>query len=382
MQEKDNLRSDFSSVFRHDASRAATLLTSTKDILTSLDLGAPLVRLAEALSPFIQVDGVSLKLSDITEELLLLRKDGKFRQEIVYGSRITAPGSFASEAMLSNQPTILRDIGEADQFSFPSYVADEKFKSLIALPLSSGTRQTGILTIYVKEPTEVSSDVLAIVSIVANVTATAVENSQLVSRIEKNYFSTIEALTAAIEAKDPYTRGHSKRVTQFAITLAERFGVSETDIRNLQYGATLHDIGKIGISGKILNKTSRLTEDEYEMIKRHPVIGERIIERVDFLQGARPIVRGHHERFDGTGYPDGLRDEEIPFLARIAAVVDFFDALTSDRPYRRAYSAEQALLMVRESIGREFDPVVAREFLEMGSALTAYQETTVPALET
>ena len=125
--------------------------------------------------------------------------------------------------------------------------------------------------------------------------------------------------------------------------LADDFGVSENDIRNLQYGATLHDIGKIGISGKILNKNGRLTEAEYEVIKKHPVIGERIIERVDFLQGARPIVRGHHERFDGTGYPDGLRDEEIPFLARISCVVDFFDALTSDRPYRRAYSAEQAL---------------------------------------
>jgi HD-GYP domain-containing protein (c-di-GMP phosphodiesterase class II) len=383
MQSKDNLRSAHNSVFRHDASSAATLLTSTKDMLTSLDLGAPLVKLAEALSPFIHIDAVSLKLADVSEELLLLRRDGKFRQEVIYGSRITAPGSYASEAMLAGQPTILRDIGEASQFSFPSYVAEEEFRSLIALPLSSGARQTGILTIFMKESAEVSSDVLAIVSIVASVTATAVENSQLVNRIEKNYFSTIEALTAAIEAKDPYTRGHSKRVTQFAITLAERFGVSDTDIRNLQYGATLHDIGKIGISGKILNKSGQLTEAEYDVIKRHPVIGERIIERVDFLQGARPIVRGHHERFDGTGYPDGLRDEEIPFLARIASVVDFFDALTSDRPYRRAYSTEQALLMVRESIGREFDPMVAREFLEMGSVLSAAcQERPVPALET
>jgi HD-GYP domain-containing protein (c-di-GMP phosphodiesterase class II) len=382
MQDKDNPRSGYNNVLQQDTSSAASLLTSTKDILTSLDLSAPLVKLAEALGPFIRVDAVSLKLNNLTEELLLLKRGDTFKQEIIYGSRITASGSFASEAMLSNSPSILHEIAANTQFSFPSYVAEEKFQSLVALPLTSGTRQTGILTIYLKESADVSSDVLAIVSIVANVTATAVENTQLVSRIEKNYFSTVEALTAAIEAKDAYTRGHSKRVTQFAITLAERFGVSETDIRNLQYGATLHDIGKIGISGKILNKNGRLTEAEYEVIKKHPVIGERIIERVDFLQGARPIVRGHHERFDGTGYPDGLRDEEIPFLARISAVVDFFDALTSDRPYRRAYSAEQALLMVRESIGREFDPVVAREFLEMGPVLAAaYQEAPVPVLE-
>ena len=196
------------------------------------------------------------------------------------------------------------------------------------------------------------------------------ENSQLVQQLETNYFSTVEALAAAIEAKDPYTRGHSKRVTQFAILLAERFGVSDVEIRNLRYGATLHDIGKIGVSGKILNKEGRLTTEEYEVIKLHPGIGENIIGRVDFLQGARPVVRSHHERFDGSGYPDGLGEEEIPFLARVAAVVDFFDALTSDRPYRKAYSIEQTVHLIREGIGREFDPMVAKEFLEISSCLT------------
>lgn len=351
--------------FENDAWSAVDLLSSAKDILASLDLGTPLVKLAQALTPFIQVDGVSLKLVNVTEELLLLRRGNTFKQKVIYGSRIMVPGSFAWDAMASGEPAILREITRNGGPSFPSYVFEEGFRRFVALPLLSGKRQTGVLTIYLKESRPVSSDVLAIISIVASVTATAIENSQLVQRIEKNYFSTIEALTAAIEAKDPYTRGHSKRVTQFAIALAERFGVPESDVRNLQYGATLHDIGKIGISGKILNKRGRLTRDEQSVIRKHPVIGERIIERVDFLQGARPIVRGHHERFDGMGYPDGLRDEEIPFLARIAAVVDFYDALTSDRPYRKAYSAEQALLMIREGIGREFDPIVAKEFLEV-----------------
>jgi putative nucleotidyltransferase with HDIG domain len=232
-----------------------------------------------------------------------------------------------------------------------------------------------------RECCSVSPEILAIVSMVASVTAAAIEHSDLVRRIEKNYFSTVEALTAAIEAKDPYTRGHSKRVTQFAIMLAERFGVSDTEVRNLQYGATLHDIGKIGVRGHILNKKGRLTREEYEIIKQHPLIGERIIERVDFLQGARQVVRSHHERFDGTGYPDGLRDEEIPFLARIAAVVDFFDALTSDRPYRQAYSVDETNLFIREGIGREFDPMVAREFLKISANLTkpAEEPIAIPA---
>jgi HD-GYP domain-containing protein (c-di-GMP phosphodiesterase class II) len=159
--------------------------------------------------------------------------------------------------------------------------------------------------------------------------------------------------------------------------LAERFGVSGTEIRNLRYGATLHDVGKIGIRGDILNKKGRLTREEYEIIKKHPVIGEHIIERVDFLQGARPIVRSHHERFDGTGYPDGLRDEEIPFLARVAGIADFFDALTSDRPYRTAFSVEETSMIIKERIGREFDPLVAKEFLEISSNLVKPQEVPV-----
>jgi HD-GYP domain-containing protein (c-di-GMP phosphodiesterase class II) len=295
---------------------------------------------------------------------------------MVYGSRIMGARSFSGAAIESGTPLLIEDISNNTRFTFPSYVKREGFQSLVAVPLMAGARHTGLVTIYLKKKAPVSAQVLAIISIVASVTAAAVENSQLVQRLETNYFSTVEALAAAIEAKDPYTKGHSKRVTQFAIFLAERFGVSDTEIRNLRYGAMLHDIGKIGVSGKILNKKGRLTTEEFEIIKRHPGIGENIIGRVDFLQGARPIVRSHHERFDGSGYPDGLEEEGIPFLARIAAVVDFFDALTSDRPYRKAYSIEQTVHIIREGIGREFDPMVAKEFLEISSFLT--KETEVP----
>lgn len=378
MREEEHL-DILDSIIDTDSPSAADLIANTKNILASLDLGALLVRLAEAIGSFIPVDGLSLKLVDVAEELLLVKRGDSFKQEIIYGSRIMTPTSFARQAIRSGVPTVISDVETNVTVSFPTYVRREGFAALIAVPLMSGTREIGIVTIYLKEASEVSSSVLAIVSIVASVTAAAVENSQLVSRIEKNYFSTVEALAAAIEAKDPYTRGHSKRVTQFAIVLAERFGVSDAEIRNLQYGATLHDIGKIGISGKILNKPGRLTDKQFEVIKQHPVIGEHIIERVDFLQGARPIVRNHHERFDGTGYPDALKEEEIPFPARIVAIVDFFDALTSDRPYRKAYSFEQVILIIRESIGKEFDPLVAREFLEMASGLAKREEAPVLA---
>lgn len=357
------------------------LLANTKSILESLDLGSLLSTLAEALLSLVEIDALSLKLRNVTEELLLIRRGALFKREMIYGSRIMGAGGFFGSAMESGGPLLIEDIEGESRFSFPSYVKREGFKSLVAVPLTMGTRHVGMVTIYLRKKVPVSPQVLAIISIVASVAAAAVENSQLVERIETNYFSTVEALAAAIEAKDPYTRGHSKRVTQFAILLAERFGVSESDIRNLRYGATLHDIGKIGVSGRILNKKARLTTEEYEAIKQHPLIGENIIGRVDFLQGSRAIVRSHHERFDGTGYPDGLKEEGIPFLARVVAVVDFFDALTSDRPYRKAYSVEQTLHIIREGIGREFDPMVAMEFLEISPALAKAPDTPVSAGE-
>jgi len=360
----------------HAPAEVADLLGNTRSILESLDIGATLEQLGHALASFVRVDALSLKLNGMTEELLMVRRNGCFKHETVFGSKILSPASFGRVALDAGAPTVIDDIATAG-FTLPAYVSREGFKSLVAVPLRSGKREMGIVTIFLKEAAPVSAEALAIVSIVASVTAAAVEHSQLVRRMETNYFSTVEALAAAIEAKDPYTRGHSKRVTQFAIVLAERFGVSGAELRTLQYGATLHDIGKIGIDEKILNKPGKLTPEEFEVIKHHPAIGERIIERVDFLQGARPVVRSHHERFDGTGYPDGLRDEEIPFLARVCCVVDFYDALTSDRPYRPAFSVDTTIQYIKEGIGSMFDPVVAKEFLEMSPVLSAMAQMSV-----
>jgi hypothetical protein len=338
--------------------------------MASLDVDTLLVQLATLLSSFVGVGGLSLKMVDAAEEIVLLRRGDRFKRETLYGSKILTPASFAHDALATGKPAVVDDLA-AEASACPSYVSREGFKSLIAVPLLAAGGHTGVLTVYLGGPAGLSPQVLDIVSTVGGIIAAAVRNSEIVRRIEKNYFSTVEALTAAIEAKDPYTRGHSRRVTRLAVALAERFGVSEADLRDLQYGATLHDVGKIGIRGHILNKKGRLTREEYEVIKQHPLIGERIIEGVDFLQGARPIVRSHHERFDGMGYPDGLRDEEIPLMARIAAVADFFDALTSDRPYRKAYSVDETSIIIRQGIGREFDPMVAKEFLEVTSDLSS-----------
>lgn len=348
----------------------------TDGILTNTDIESILIRLALALEPFVGVDGLSVKIDGLAEELLLLRTAEGFKRETVYASRVLDEKGFAGRVFAESGPVVMGNI-TAEISSFPGYVRREGFRALVGVPLTYCKRRVGMLSIYLRRTLDVPDSVIPVVSLVADVAATIVENSQLVHRLEKNYFSTVEALAAAIEAKDPYTRGHSKRVTQFAIVLAERFKVSEAEMKDLQYGAMLHDIGKIGVRGQILNKRGRLTPEEYKIIKRHPIVGERIIDRVDFLQGARPVVRSHHERFDGTGYPDGLQDEEIPLLARIVAVVDFYDALTSERPYRPAFSIEQTRLLIKDGIGRDFDPVVAREFLRLAARIPEPEEVPV-----
>lgn len=179
------------------------------------------------------------------------------------------------------------------------------------------------------------------------------------------YISTIQALNTATEAKDPYTSGHASRVEKYAVELAEFYGLSFDKIQDIKTAAILHDIGKIGINDNILNKAGKLTREEYQEIMRHPVIGAEIISKVDFLKKISTVVRHHHERHDGKGYPDGIGGDNIPLAASILAIADSYDAMTSDRPYRRALTRDEALEEIRVNAGTQFHPVLAEKFIEM-----------------
>ena len=175
--------------------------------------------------------------------------------------------------------------------------------------------------------------------------AVALENGRLYSKLKHQNLQTIAALAAAIDARDKYTRGHSEQVTKYAVRMAEVMEKSELWIERLRYGALLHDVGKIGVPDAILLKPGQLTPEEFEKMKQHPVTGARIVEEV--LADVRDIIRYHHERIDGTGYPEGLRGEEIPLESRVIAVADAFDAMTSDRSYRKGMSVEKAIMLLR-----------------------------------
>ncbi len=184
-------------------------------------------------------------------------------------------------------------------------------------------------------------------------------------QLEKAYLESIETLRYTVEAKDNYTRGHSDRVSQYSVLIGLNLGLSPFDLKTLKIGGLFHDIGKIGISDTILLKNGKLTDEEYNEIKKHPIIGKNILSNAEIFKDIIPIVLYHHERYDGKGYPYGLSDKDIPLLARIVSVADAFDAMTSKRSYRNELSLDFVKEEIKSKIGTQFDPIVATTFLDI-----------------
>jgi putative nucleotidyltransferase with HDIG domain len=190
----------------------------------------------------------------------------------------------------------------------------------------------------------------------------ALHNLMLIEKVQNSYFSMVKALITAMEAKDIYTRGHSERVTQYSILIAEEMGLPRPRRDIIQKAGVLHDIGKITVELSILNKPSVLTDEEREKIRLHPEVGFRIIEPIDFEDEVKKCILQHHERLDGKGYPHGCRDSDLILESRILSVADAFDAMTTKRPYREAVPVADAILELERCAGTQFDPVVVSAF--------------------
>ena len=191
------------------------------------------------------------------------------------------------------------------------------------------------------------------------------ELSDTYNRLEQAYMESIQTLRYTVEAKDTYTRGHSDRVSELSVLIGKKLGLNEDDIKRLRVGGLFHDVGKIGVPDNILQKNEKLTDDEYSEIKNHPTIGTHILSTATIFQDILPIVKHHHERYDGKGYPGNLKGEEIPYLARIAAVADAFDAMTSRRVYRDSLPLDVVISEFEKNKGTQFDPKLADVFLDI-----------------
>jgi HD-GYP domain-containing protein (c-di-GMP phosphodiesterase class II) len=217
------------------------------------------------------------------------------------------------------------------------------------------------------------SELRLIISIAEQVNV-VITNTDLYNELERFIVDMVKSLIQAIEAKDTYTRGHSERVGRYSMLLAEKMGLEKEQKTNLQWAAMLHDVGKIGINEAILNKPGPLTEDEYEQIKSHPIKGHAILNPLEPLTGALPGILHHHERYDGKGYPDGLKGEDIPLLGRIIAVPDAFDAINSSRAYRKGSSVQKTLEILKSVAGSQLDAHIVEIFTQIITNEEGHQE--------
>jgi len=233
-----------------------------------------------------------------------------------------------------------------------------------------------VLEIYQRDPLKVEPGWFNMLEMIANQFAIAIDNSLLLESLDRRnteitsaYNATIEGLSRALELRDRETEGHTRRVAELTLLLADKINISQEQRVHMERGALLHDVGKMGIPDDILRKPGKLTSQEWEIMKHHPLYAYNILSQIDYLKPALDIPLYHHEHWDGSGYPYGLSGEHIPLAARIFAVVDVYDALTSDRPYRAAWSKEQALDYMNSQSGQYFDPLILQTFMGMSSDL-------------
>ncbi len=247
-----------------------------------------------------------------------------------------------------------------------SLLAPPASQSVLVGRLASRGRLLGLISVSSPRKNSFSEPgQLELFTDITNQGAVAIDNAQTYNRLEAAFWSTIRSLAEAIDAKDSYTRGHSDRVAEYADALASRLNLGENELSAIRCAGYLHDTGKIGIPDAILLKPGRLTDEEYDIIRNHPVLSHKIIEPVDFPYDVKPIVRHHHERIDGSGYPDGLAGEEIPLGARIIGIADAFEAMTSDRPYRKALARTAAVSELKRCAGTQFDAGLVQTFIEV-----------------
>jgi HD-GYP domain-containing protein (c-di-GMP phosphodiesterase class II) len=268
----------------------------------------------------------------------------------------------ASAAMEGGRAVLLDREGEHQRLG----AVEMDSRTSITAPLEVRDNPIGVITVSSDLAAGVYSDEdLIMFENFAAQAAVTLENTQLSDRLQSTYLGAIGSLAAAIEARDPYTVGHSTRVTQYAVAIAVSMELSSEEVEDIRLAGLLHDLGKIGVPDSILNKPGRLTEEEYSAIKMHPVLSMRIIEPLPHLGNIIPIIYHHHERYDGLGYVDGKSGESIPLGARILAVADSFEAMTSDRPYRRALSRGEAVAEIKRNSGTQFDPGVVGHFIAL-----------------
>lgn len=296
-----------------------------------------------------------------------------FHSRAIEQTNLRLGEGLAGRAALERRPVYVPDLNTAGtDFKRASLLATEGLKCYYAMPALTKGEVKGVLEFFGKTELPVNPDWEGFVEALAGQAAIAIDNTELFNDLQRSNFelgiaydATLEGWSRALDLRDKETEGHSRRVTEMTLRLAQAMGISESERVQIRRGALLHDIGKLGIPDNILLKSTKLTPEEWEIMKKHPVYAYEMLEPIFYLHPALDIPYGHHEKWDGSGYPRGLKGETIPLAARMFAVVDVWDALRSDRPYRPGWSAEKVREFILAESGKHFDPQVVTTFLEI-----------------
>ncbi|MHC5020384.1 MAG: HD domain-containing phosphohydrolase [Planctomycetota bacterium] len=276
---------------------------------------------------------------------------------------LTLSKSILAECVRTGTSILCRDAISDSRFSEGGSIVLHGIRSALCVPVESSKEIRGALYVdNLQEAGAFDEEDMRLLAALGRLAGDALERALWVEKHDNLFYGLIRALVSTIEAKDQYTRGHTERVTTYSMAIGEEMGLTEEEKHTLQLGALLHDVGKIGIPEKILKKPGKLTPGEYEIMKRHPDIGADILEHIEGIGEISDIVRFHQEKFDGTGYPQGLKGDEIPLYDRIVGVADAYDAMTSSRSYRRNFSEEEVMKEFNRCAGFQFDRVVVEAF--------------------
>ncbi len=340
-------------------------------ITSSLDLRVTLNVLLDQVTTHLAVDSAAVLLQNTHTQRLEFSVGRGFRTTALQRTHLRIGEGSAGRAALERRtihiPNLLHDQGD---FARAPLLAAEGFISYFAVPLIAKGHVAGVLEIFHRAPLQPSTDWLDFMETLAGQAAIAIDNAGLFSDLQSSnmelqlaYDSTLEGWSRALDLRDKETEGHSQRVTEGTVNLARAMSVPEADIIHVRRGALLHDIGKMGIPDSILLKPGPLSDEEWVIMKKHPTFAYELLSPIHYLRAALDIPYCHHEKWDGSGYPRGIKGEQIPLGARIFAVVDVWDALSSDRPYRAAWPADKVRAHIAQGSGTHFDPRVVEVFL-------------------
>jgi putative nucleotidyltransferase with HDIG domain len=345
-------------------------------ISTSLDLKFTLdIVLTQVLNE-LQVDAAEILLYDSNAHTLEIIVTKGFSPSALKHKQVPLGKGVAGRAILERKRLDIPDLRKVAQdfLSHPD-ISLEGFVDYHVVPLITKGKVLGALSTFKRSAFAPDHEWLDYLETLAGQAAIAIDNITLFEDLQSandqlvlGYDATIEGWSRALDLRDKETEGHTQRVTSLTLTLARQMGVKDEDLLHMRRGSLLHDIGKMGVPDSILLKPGKLTDEEWVIMKKHPQHAYDMLSPILYLRDALDIPYYHHEKWDGSGYPKGLKGEAIPFAARIFAVTDVYDALTSDRPYRKAWSKEKALDYIGEQAGTHFDPAVVKTFLETGLA--------------